>query len=200
MTAARLKAAPADGHGLTSSLCDSIYSKRQRGEPTGDVVVIAVLRPVGTFERDTARGSHKGVHFEAIRCEPIRAAGGLVSPDQLRAIAEEAFQARTSHGVRTLPLDFEDLSVEERRKELIEAIEAWAATEGLTGKEVDERWRDLLGSGDNAAGSYEKGSLQHLLQFATTVDAIGEAVEENEETEPGTDSEAQGPEPEAVAS
>src|SRR2546423_798655 len=138
MTSARLKSAPSDGHGLTGPLHQSVHKQRQRGEPTGDIVAIAVLRPVGTFERDTARGRHSGVSYEAIRLEPIRDNGGPLTSAELRKVAEEAYQNRTSHGIRTLPLDFENLPDEERRLELVEAIEDWGGAEGLTGKELED--------------------------------------------------------------
>lgn len=175
MTAARLKAAPADGHGLTSSINDGIYKMRQRGEPTGDIVAIVILRPVGTFERDTAKGRHSGVNYEAIRVEPVRDSGlSGFTADELRKAAEEAYQNRTSHGIRTLPMDFDNLPDEERRLELIEAIDDWAGAEGLTGKEVEDKWVDYhgIGHGGTAAKDYHKASTTQLLEFAHAVDAV----------------------------
>lgn len=86
MTAARLKAAPSDGHGLTSALCDRLFAARQRGESVGDIVTVTVWRPVGTGEHDTAKGTHRHVQFEAIRLEPLDG-----DSDRLRMVVEDSY-------------------------------------------------------------------------------------------------------------
>lgn len=171
MTSARIKSAPADGHGLTSSVCDDIWLARQRGENTDDIVAVVVLRPVGTAERDTAQGTHRSVQFEAIRLEPLNG-----DADRLRMVAEDAYQARTGNRARTLPLNFGDRPDEEQRLQLIEAIDAWSEQTGTSGADIDERWRSHFGVGQGAsegvAGTYEKGSPVQLLEFATAIGAV----------------------------
>lgn len=175
MTAARLKASPSDGHGLTSALCDRLFAARQRGESVGDIVTVTVWRPVGTGEHDTAKGTHRHVQFEAIRLEPLND-----DVDRLRMVAEDAYQARTGSGGRVLPLNFGDRPDEERRLELIEAIEAWAATQNLTGRQLEETWREHFGIGQGAEGGpgdYHKAALVHVLDFAHSVGAVADEIE-----------------------
>lgn len=161
-TAAKLTALQ-KGHGLTGRLVNDAYTELAAGGKPEPIVVLAVLQP---FKHSADIDGERDVTFKPTHVEPVPAD----EVARYRELLEELQADRNGY----LPLDFGTRPEDEQRKALIERIEAWADEHGLTGKDVDEKWRDLLGSGDNAAGTYEKGSAQHLLQFAHSVGAVPE--------------------------
>lgn len=189
MTQAKLATNPAEGHGLTSKLTDPTYSAMANGKPTESVVALVILKPVGLGQRETAKGRHQHVQFEATRLEPVL---DVNQANELRYLIQKLYEGRTSTGQQTT-IDVYGLGQnEERRHELIETIEDWSAREGMTGGALEARWRAEFGIGDGeewslgdqgVPGDYRKASVQFLLQFGLTVGAIdnGENVRDDDE-------------------
>lgn len=173
MTQAKLATNPADGHGLTDRLTGPHYTAYSKGEPIEYVPALVLLKVAGHGGHDTANGRVNTVKYEAVRLEPILEPADR--DDTLWKI-QALYEARTSTGSqRALPIA---LAGEERRLHLIEQIEDWGTREEMTGAELEARWRDYFGIGDDPdanyfglPGDYRLAGVQHLLQFAIEVHA-----------------------------
>lgn len=174
MTSAKLATAPAEGHGLTRDICDQLYAALQDGKPLGQLVVVGLLDPVGTSQRKTAQGVHRSVTLEALRLEVLSGDDAAA----VRHIITQVYESRVGADggtQRRLPLDFGRLGDEEQRLTLIERIESHANDQQWTGKTLDNKWKSYYAVGESpttAAGTYEKGSVVHLTEFAQSIGAI----------------------------
>lgn len=179
MTSARLLSSPSEGHGLTDKITDPTYSALVKGEPAGTIVAIAVLKPVGAGQRETAQGLHRHVAYEAIKLEPV---GDSNQESELRYLVQALYEQRTSTGEqRSLPLGIPGQADEERRKALLERIDDHADDQGWTGAQLEEKWREHFGFtegsefsyGDRGVlGDYHKAAWAHLLEFAGAIGAM----------------------------
>jgi hypothetical protein len=181
MTAAKLKTAPSEGHGLTDKITDVHWAAASKGEKPEDVVCVVVLRRSGIGQQETAQGMHRTVQYEAVRLEPVTDVDQI---GELRYLAQALYEARTSNGQqRHLPLGIPGQGHEERRVALIERIEAWADDNDITGAELEAKWRAEFGIGDGQEYSYgdrgvpadyRKSEVAWLLQFALSVGAMAD--------------------------
>lgn len=189
MTQAKIAPSPAEGHGLTERITQPHYSAYTKGEPIDMVPALVLLKVSGHGGHDTANGRVNTVKYELAKVEPFLEAG-----DRENALwqIQSMYEARTSTGAqRPLPLG---LPNEERRQFLMERMEAWADERGITGAELDARWREEFGIGPDEDWSYgdsgvpadyRRASVAHLLQFADTV--IEQPVDENDGDDGGDD-------------
>lgn len=177
MTVARLKPAPADGHGLTSTVVDAVYNDLTAGKDPGTIVALTVLKPVEHGEKLTAAGTVRWVRFEAAKVEPVTDGHDA---EQVRWQIQQAWDAR--HSGTMLPLDFDGRSNDEQRRFLCSVLDEWAAEEGLTPSEVGERYRAQFGiDGDEVSpdGSFphpdwQKAAPHHLREFALSTGALAD--------------------------
>lgn len=175
-TAAKLLTAIAEGHGL-SQITDSIWSAKVAGKPAGDVLALVILKPTTIGQSDTKQGTHRSVSFEAARLEPVLDSN---QSSELRWLLQKLYEQRTSTGEQqTLHLGIG--TEEERRAEVMERLEDWAETEGRTGAELEQLWREHFGIGPDSEwsfgdsgvpGDYRKASFAHLLSFGYEVGAM----------------------------
>lgn len=172
MTAARLLAAPSEGHGLTDKQTDELYHLLVDGKPTRPVLALVLLDPVATAQRKTAKGLHRSVTFEAARVEPILDSN---QAGELMWLLQKLYEQRTSTGdQRMLPLGGLGGDVEEKRQAAMERMEDWADEQGLLAGGLESQWRQHFGIdpdkdfsyGDHGVpGDYRKAGLQQLLEF-----------------------------------
>lgn len=177
MTTAKLVVSPAEGHGLTDRITDPTYHALVTGQKTETIVAVVVLEAVGTGQRKTKQGTHRHVQYEAVRLEPV---GDANQANELRYLVQALYEQRTSTGEqKTLPLALG--GDREKQLALIERIEDWSASEGLTGGELDARWREEFGIGPDQdwslgdhgiPGDYRKAGYPFLLEFAGKVGAV----------------------------
>lgn len=184
MTSARLVPSPADGHGLTETITSKHFAAYTRGERTDLLPALVLLKVHGQTSRDTANGRHSSVQYEVVKLEPVTDPDDR---DDAMWTIQSLYEARTSTGEqRPLPLG---LANEERRQALMERIEKWSADTGLTGVELEQRWRESFGidpddpDGNIAGvpGDYRKASVSSLLQFAIEVGAEPKAADQDDE-------------------
>jgi hypothetical protein len=133
-----------EGHGLVDSIIDQHYAARQRGEPTGEVVAYCVLKPVGSSEGDTAKGTHHTVVYEITRFEPVLDPGPA---SQVRFAMHAAYKARTSPNSRQLPLAMPGMDEEEKRVATIDSINDRASELGWTTQDITDQWHRHFGIG-----------------------------------------------------
>lgn len=190
MTTARLKPAPADGHGLTPSVVDKVYNDLTAGKDPGTIVAIAVLKPVEHGEKLTAAGTTRWVRFEAAKVEPVHDSHDA---EQLRWQIQQAWDVR--HAGTMLPLDFDGRTEDEQRRFLLGQIEDdWAKDENLTPADIAERWRTTWGIEANTVpldGSfphpdYRKAAAHHLKEFCFQVGVIADGEPDDDEDEQPT--------------
>jgi hypothetical protein len=139
-TRAKLSTNLPQGHGIQDT--DAMYQALVDGKPVRPFLALVLLEPVATAQRKTAKGLHREVTCEGIRVEPVTDSN---QAGELMWLLQKLYEQRTSTGAqRTLPLGGIGGDVEERRQEQMERMEAWAASEQLTGGELETRWRDPL--------------------------------------------------------
>lgn len=176
MTLARIKSAPADGHGLTDKIVDPHYHALATEQPTKPIVAIVILDPVENGGRKTAKGKHRVVRYEATHLEPVLDAN---QANELRWLIQALYEARTSTGTqRPIPGLGND---KENCLDVMERLEAWATGKGMTGADLERLWRDRHGMGPDddrsygdqgVPGDYRKASFAQLLAFGYDVEAL----------------------------
>ena len=187
MTSAKLVTSPAEGHGLTDTITRRHFTAYVKGEPFEYFPALAMFKGHGQTSRDTAQGRHEAVQYEAVKIEPF---SDPADRDDAMWKIQALYEARTSTGSqRVLPLG---LPNEERRLALLERIEDWADKAGLTGAELEQKWRDHYAIGDDPEanyfglpGDYRLGSVQYLLQFAIEIGAEPKPDQEDDESGDG---------------
>jgi hypothetical protein len=200
LTTAKLVTSPAEGHGLTSKLTDRLYHELANGRKVGSIIAVVELKPVGLGQRETAKGRHQHVAFEAAHLEPVADAN---QANDLRYLLQALYEARTSTGEqRALPLGLG--GDEERRQALMERMEDWAKDQGMSGAQLEARWRENFGADTDAdwswgdqgvPGDYRKATVAHLTSFCYSqgVLSLDEPLphedREDDDEEPGTDDE-----------
>lgn len=174
-TTAKLLTALPKNHGLDPRLVDGHYNElvnKTRPEPVVALIVLEPHKHAGDVDGDN-EVSYKVLHVEP---DADMTKQHLARIEELRA-----------DRLGFLPLDFETRPDEEQRLELIEAIDKWSERTGVTGADVDERWRSHFGIGEGAAeglaGTYEKGSTVQLLEFARTIGAVTDPESDSDTAE-----------------
>lgn len=206
MTTAKLVTAPSEGHGLTQKITDPTYSALANGKPARPLIAIVELKPVGLGQRETARGRHQHVVYEATHLEPVI---DIHQANELRYHLQALYEARTATGSqRPLPLALG--RDDEKRLALMERMETWASEHELTAAELEDRWRENFGAGTDddwsfgdqgVPGDYRKASLAHLTSFcySTGVLSMDEPLSHQERTDVDDGDEDDGPADEGAA-
>lgn len=200
MTLAKFVPNPAESHGLTDRILDPHFDALAKGQPVGLVPALVLLKPHAYGGNITTRGTQRHVKYEIARCEPITDPG-----DRENAMwqVQALYEARTSTGSqRPLPLG---MPTEERRQALMERIEDRSKELGLTGGELEQRWRTHFGfpaDGEKTdhmfeiPGDYRKAGVTQLLEFAITIDAekggSSDVDEDDDEGDDATDADEAG--------
>ena len=168
MTTPKLVPNPPQGSGLISSIVDKHWQHLTQQGVAGDLIAAAVLlQPVGTSQRRTKDGVHRTVTYEVVRLEPILDAGDA---DTLTWQITRAYEARTGRGEQTeLPLD----GIDERRAELLEALQDWAKENEVDAEGLSEKWTSHFGGPEHTnTTDPAKGSYLQLLQFTRAMGVV----------------------------
>lgn len=193
MTTAKLKPAPADGHGLTPRVVDAIYDKLAAGENVEPLVGHFMLEPVEHGEKKTAAGTTRWVRFEATRMEPLTDQHDI---DSARWQIKQSWDARhVGSAQQPLPMDFDGRSVDEQRRFLLGLIEDdWGKEQELTQTDIAERWRTQWGIEGDAIPldgafphpDYRKAAPHHLREFCHMVGVLSGDLASDEGAEADT--------------
>jgi hypothetical protein len=177
LTSARILSTPGDGHGLTDRITDALYHALSNDQPAKPIVALVILDPVQHGGRKTAKGKHRFVSFEVTHLEPVLDAN---QANEVRWNIQSLYEARTTTGTQR-PLPGLDATEKEKQLALMERIEDWAKQEGISGGDLDAKWRENFGIepgaewsfGDQGVpGDYRKASHAYLLQFAYDVGVL----------------------------
>lgn len=180
MTDAKLRPSPSAGHGLTPRILDRVYADRIAGRDPGTIVALVEFKAVEHGEKDTAEGTKRFVKWEAAKVEPFT---DPHDAEQARWQLKTAWDKR--HGGEQLAADFDQLDTDEQRRKLLALVDEWAAEEGLTPADVQERWRTQWGiAGDEPSsdGAFphpdiNKADPRHIREFGYMVGVLADAPE-----------------------
>lgn len=171
MTTAKLLQQLPEGHGIPGKTLDTTYRDLTSGRSMGEaMLVVAIVQPVTTGQRRTAKGIKRHVGYEVVRFEPITDAEHV---EQCRWALAKAYEKRT--GGRQLRLEYDGASEIEKRQELFTAIDDWAAEQDppKTRDGVTAEWREYIQPTEGATvPPLAHAPTQHLLEFAMHIGAV----------------------------
>lgn len=157
---------PSKGHGLTQRLLAPIHHALANDQSLEDIVCLVVFRPV----EQTGKKTKKSVTFDPIRVE--------VAQDQDAARQEITYSYTDRTTIPTIPMQFPGWKDPEQQKFLVDLVAEWAAEEGMTTGDVNEKWIGLFGPEANTT-DYRKGSPTRLREFALHVKALADEPAED---------------------